>query len=64
MNPIIIAIVLALIGVGLVAWAVLNPEWQRAEAYDAILPFFGGVFLVVIAIVVWICTWVFAGRAG
>ncbi len=37
---------LALIGVGLMGWAYLNPKWQRADAYDALIPFSLGVMLL------------------
>lgn len=45
-----IAIVLALLAVGLMGWAYLNPKWQRADAYDALIPFSLGVMLMVAAI--------------
>ncbi len=45
-----IAIVLALLAVGLMGWAYFNPKWQRADAYDALIPFSLGVMLMVAAI--------------
>ena len=45
-----IAIVLALLAVGLIGWAYLNPKWQRADAYDALIPLSLGVMLMVVAI--------------
>ncbi len=44
-----IAIVLALLAVGLMGWAYFNPKWQRADAYDALIPFSLGVMLLVAA---------------
>lgn len=45
-----IAIGLAVLGGGLMLWAYVNPEWQRADAYDALIPFSLGVMLMVAAI--------------
>ena len=44
-----IAIGLAVIGGGLMLWAYVNPEWQHADAYDALIPFSLGVMLLVAA---------------
>ena len=41
---------LALLAVGLMGWAYFNPKWQRADAYDALIPFSLGVMLMVAAI--------------
>ena len=47
-----IAIGLCLLGIGLMLWSWLNPKWQRADAYDSLIPFSLGVMLLVVAVVV------------
>jgi len=40
---------LILIGFALIAWAILNPKWQRGESYDSLAPFVIGVIVLVVA---------------
>jgi hypothetical protein len=58
---------LALIGVGLMGWAYLNPKWQRADAYDALIPFSLGVVLLgaagVVAAIAGVIRLIFGGGA-
>lgn len=54
-----IAIGLAVIGIGLALWAYLNPKWQHADAYDALIPFSLGVMLLIAAGVVAVVAGVF-----
>ena len=42
-----IACVLLACGVGLIAWAFLNPRWKTADAYDAYGPLLLGSFAVI-----------------
>ena len=43
----LVALAFVLVGSALMAWAYLNPKWQRQDAYDAALPFGVGVFSVI-----------------
>ena len=71
MSLISIAVVivtgLALVGVGLMGWAYLNPKWQRADAYDALIPFSLGVVLLgaagVVAAIAGVIRLIFGGGA-
>ena len=47
-----IACVLLVCGIGLVAWALLNPRWQGAAAYDAYGPLILGCLAIQGAVVI------------
>ncbi|MBP6708411.1 MAG: hypothetical protein KA223_04580 [Candidatus Accumulibacter sp.] len=63
----VIAIGLAMVAVGLMGWAYLNPKWQRADAYDALIPFSLGVVLLgaasVVAAIAGVIRLIFGGGA-
>lgn len=44
-----LSLLLLLIGVGLFAWAVLNPRWRYGHAQGATFPFVVGIALIVSA---------------
>lgn len=63
----VIVIGLAMVAVGLMGWSYLNPKWQRADAYDALIPFSLGVMLLgaagVVAAIAGVIRLIFGGGA-
>lgn len=44
---VVLAVVLILLGIGLMVWSYVNPKWQRADAYDSVAPFaIGSICLI------------------
>lgn len=64
--PIVVFVFIALVllGIGLIAWAWLNPKWQCAEAFDSVLPFIAGMYCLIGAVIlavgagiIWFIRW-------
>ena len=45
----VIAVLLMLLGIGLMVWAYVNPRWKTADAFDCVVPFAIGEILLTIS---------------